>query len=59
MDAGSVGRAFEVLDCERVELKTNVRNVRSRAAIEALGAQFEGVCRWSVIQRPRRAGCAR
>lgn len=38
-----LSRAFEVLDCERVEFRTDVRNVRSRAAIEALGAQFEGV----------------
>jgi hypothetical protein len=34
-----------MLGCERVELKTDVRNVRSRAAIEAVGAQFEGVFR--------------
>jgi N-acetyltransferase len=37
--------AFETLDCLRVELKTHSRNERSRAAILALGAQFEGVFR--------------
>jgi RimJ/RimL family protein N-acetyltransferase len=30
---------------ERVELKTDARNARSRAAIAKLGAQFEGVLR--------------
>lgn len=40
-----LGRAFEELDCERVELKTNARNERSRAAMEALPAQFEGIHR--------------
>ncbi len=29
----------------RVEFKTDARNERSRAAIEALGAQFEGILR--------------
>lgn len=38
-------RAFEELDCERVELKTDARNDRSRAAMEALPAQFEGIHR--------------
>lgn len=38
-------RAFETLGCERVELKTDARNARSRTAIEALGARFEGVFR--------------
>jgi N-acetyltransferase len=36
--------AFDA-SAERVELKTDVRNARSRAAIEKLGAQFEGVHR--------------
>jgi RimJ/RimL family protein N-acetyltransferase len=36
--------AFEA-GAERVELKTDARNARSRAAIEKLGAQFEGVHR--------------
>jgi len=38
-------RAFTLLGCERVELKTDARNARSRAAIEAMGAQFEGIHR--------------
>jgi len=38
-------RAFERLGCERVELKCDARNARSRAAMEALPAQFEGVHR--------------
>lgn len=37
--------AFETLGAMRVELKTDARNGRSRAAIMALGAQFEGVFR--------------
>ncbi|MBA3866842.1 MAG: GNAT family N-acetyltransferase [Solirubrobacterales bacterium] len=37
--------AFETLGCIRVELKTDARNERSRAAIAALPAQFEGVLR--------------
>jgi RimJ/RimL family protein N-acetyltransferase len=40
-----LGRAFERLGCERVELKTDARNARSRAAMEALPAQFEGIHR--------------
>lgn len=40
-----LGRAFEQLGCERVELKTDARNARSRAALEALPAQFEGIHR--------------
>lgn len=37
------GHAFDTLGCERVELKTDARNARSRAAMEALPAQFEGI----------------
>jgi len=40
--------AFETLGVVRVDLKTDARNARSRAAIAALGAQSEGVLRsWS------------
>ncbi|MCX5363413.1 GNAT family N-acetyltransferase [Streptomyces sp. NBC_00124] len=40
--------AFEVWNVSRVDLKTDARNARSRAAIESVGAQFEGVLRnWS------------
>jgi RimJ/RimL family protein N-acetyltransferase len=37
--------AFEALDCVRVEFKTDARNERSRAALAALPARFEGVLR--------------
>ncbi len=37
--------AFERLGCIRVEFKTDRRNERSRAAISALPAQFEGIFR--------------
>ncbi len=37
--------AFEHLGCLRVEFKTDARNGRSRAALAALPAQFEGVMR--------------
>ena len=37
--------AFEPLGCVRVELKTDARNERSRAALAALPASFEGVFR--------------
>lgn len=37
--------AFEKMDMQRVELKTDVRNNRSRQAILNLGAQEEGVLR--------------
>ncbi len=42
-------RAFESLDLVRVEFKTDARNMRSRAAIAALGAQFEGILRNHMI----------
>jgi len=38
-------RAFEDWRVRRVQLKTDARNGRSRAAIEKLGARFEGVLR--------------
>lgn len=37
--------AFVELGMGRVQLKTDIRNVRSRHAIERLGARFEGVLR--------------
>jgi N-acetyltransferase len=40
-----LGHAFERLGCMRVELKTDARNERSRAAMAALPAQFEGIAR--------------
>jgi len=36
---------FDALGCQRVELKTDIRNLRSRAAIARLGAREEGTLR--------------
>jgi RimJ/RimL family protein N-acetyltransferase len=44
-----LGHAFESLGCVRVELKTDARNERSRTAIAALPAQFEGILRKHMI----------
>ena len=44
-----LGHAFETLGCVRVELKTDARNERSRAAIAAIPAQFEGILRKHMI----------
>jgi len=41
--------AFEALDCVRVEFKTDARNERSRAALAAIPAQFEGIMRNHMI----------
>ena len=41
--------AFERLGCVRVEFKTDARNERSRAALAALPAQFEGIHRRHMI----------
>jgi len=43
--------AFERLGCLRVELKTDARNERSRGAMAALPAQFEGVHRKQMLVR--------
>ena len=43
--------AFENLGCLRVQLKTDLRNVRSQQAIERLGAVKEGVLRKHMITR--------
>jgi len=40
-----LSHAFETLGCIRVELKTDARNERSRRAMAALPAQFEGIMR--------------
>lgn len=49
--------AFEVLGVARVDLKTDARNARSRAAIESVGARFEGVLRnWSRSWAPGEEG---
>jgi len=43
--------AFERLGCLRVEFKTDARNSRSRAALAALPAQFEGTFRKHMLVR--------
>jgi N-acetyltransferase len=40
-----LGQAFDGWGVGRVDLKTDARNARSRAAIAALGARFEGILR--------------
>jgi RimJ/RimL family protein N-acetyltransferase len=41
--------AFETLRCVRVELKTDARNARSRGAMAAIPAQFEGIHRQHMV----------
>jgi RimJ/RimL family protein N-acetyltransferase len=49
--------AFEQWHVQRVDLKTDARNARSRSAIAALGARFEGVLRnWSRSWAPGEDG---
>ena len=40
-----MGHAFEVWEVHRVALQTDVRNARSRAAIERIGGQLDGILR--------------
>lgn len=46
-----LGRAFEDAGLRRVEFKTDARNERSRGALLALGAQFEGILRKHMVVR--------
>jgi RimJ/RimL family protein N-acetyltransferase len=41
--------AFEILGAERVQLKTDRRNLQSQAALKKLGAQFEGFLRKHIV----------
>jgi RimJ/RimL family protein N-acetyltransferase len=41
--------AFETLNCIRVQIKTDSRNVRSQKAIERIGAVKEGILRNHMI----------
>jgi RimJ/RimL family protein N-acetyltransferase len=43
--------AFDHWGCRRVELKTDALNARSRGAMEAMGATFEGVHRKHMLVR--------
>jgi N-acetyltransferase len=40
-----LSHAFDALGCQRVEFETDQLNVRSRRALEALPATYEGVLR--------------
>lgn len=42
---------FETLKYNRVQLKTNETNIRSRKAIEKIGAKFEGIMRKDRMQQ--------
>lgn len=44
-----IGHAIEVLSCERVQLKTDGRNLHSQNAIAKLGAKYEGTLRKHMI----------
>jgi RimJ/RimL family protein N-acetyltransferase len=44
-----LGHAFDAMGCQRVELKTDALNARSRAAIARLGAVEEGTLRHHMI----------
>lgn len=46
-----LAHAFDELDCLRVEFKTDARNERSRAALAALPARFEGIFRHHMVVR--------
>ena len=44
-----LGHAFEVLDANRVEFKTDARNEKSRKALLGIGSTFEGIFRRHMI----------
>lgn len=44
-----LAHAFDELGCLRVEFKTDARNERSRAALTALPASFEGILRHHMV----------
>jgi N-acetyltransferase len=50
-----LGHAFDSLDCIAVELRTSSLNVRSRRAIERLGAKLDGILRSHTIVRHPKA----
>jgi N-acetyltransferase len=52
--------AFDVWGVQRLDLKSDARNERSRRAMERLGAQFEGVLRsWQPSQVDGEEGMTR
>ncbi len=55
-----MSHAFDVWGVQRLDLKSDARNARSRRAIERLGAQFEGVLgSWQPSQVAGEEGLAR
>ncbi len=46
-----LGHAFEHVGVRRIEFKTDARNQRSRGALLALGARFEGILRKHMVVR--------
>ncbi len=44
-----LGHAFDVLDCNRVELKTDALNLKSRRAMLGIGCTEEGILRHHVV----------
>jgi RimJ/RimL family protein N-acetyltransferase len=46
-----LSHAFERVGCRRIEFKTDARNERSRGALTALGATFEGIFRKHMVVR--------
>jgi RimJ/RimL family protein N-acetyltransferase len=45
-----LSHSFEELGAERVQLKTDENNIRSRKAIEKIGGQFEGIFRNDMVR---------
>ncbi len=45
-----LSHCFEALHAERVQLKTDENNIRSRKAIEKIGGQFEGIFRNDMVR---------
>jgi len=46
-----LAHCFDVLDCVRVELKTDARNQNSQRAIARIGGKYEGVMRKHMLTR--------
>jgi N-acetyltransferase len=46
-----LAHAFEIMECRRVQLKTDENNFRSRKAILKIGAQFEGILRNDMVRQ--------
>ena len=51
----ALDHAFGTLGCRRVEFKTDALNERSRAALLAIGARFEGIFRRHMLMADGRS----